>query len=460
MSPQRDHPDSRRLATFVAGADEPDEAALVRGHLLDGRCLRCLREANRALAVAQELTAKAARRGLRAPVGSEERRASLERVARQVERGAFLHEVEEALAAELLEELLLLAPNDRREAVRESWRFHLLGFAEHLAERARSEVFEDVARAVELGRLAVEAGDCLETAVYGRPEVLTAQSRAWAALGNALRASTDLVEADRVLAVAERLLESADGDPQERIDFLSLLASLRGQQGRYEEARSLLAEAVALSRGHADPRVEGKLLVKLARVLGESGEPAEAILALEEADSLLDKARDGELVLIARHARAGWLVDCDRASEAAELFEGLAPAWAAHFRSLGQAQRLTWLSGWIAWGQGDLARAEEDFLSVQAAFREHEADYDYALVSLDLAAFYLEQGRTAEVRRLAEEMIPIFRSREIHRHALAALVLIQRSIEAETATVALLRDVARYLQRARHNPYLAYPPAG
>ncbi len=81
-------------------------------------------------------------------------------------------------------------------------------------------------------------------------------------------------------------------------------------------------------------------------------------------------------------------------------------------------------------------------------------------MSLDLATFYLEQGRTADVRRLAEEMLPIFRSREIHRHALTALVLIQRSIQAETVTVALLRHVARYLQRARANPYLAYESPG
>ncbi len=459
MSPQPEHPDSRRMAAFVAGADEPAEGAAIRRHLSEDRCLLCLREANRILAVARELTGKTARAGLVSPAGSEARRTALERTARQVERRAFLHEVELALAPDLLAEVLLLSPVERREAVLEAERFRLLGFAEHLAERARGEVLEDVARAVELGRLAVEVADCLETAVYGRREVTGAQSRAWAALGNALRASTDLVAADRALATAERLLDAADGDPDERMDLLSLLGSLRIQQCRYEEAISLLREAASLSRSQAGTHAEGKLLLKLARALGESGDAARAVRALEQADSLLDAQSDRTLLLVARHARAGWLVECGRGEEAAELFESLAPEWATHLRGFAQVQRLTWLRGWIAWGQSDLGRAEEELLAVQAAFREREADYDYALVSLDLAAFYLEQGRTADVRRLAEEMLPIFRSREIHRHALAALVLIQHSIQTETATVALLRDVARYLQRARRNPYLAYEPS-
>ena len=46
-----------------------------------------------------------------------------------------------------------------------------------------------------------------------------------------------------------------------------------------------------------------------------------------------------------------------------------------------------------------------------------------SVASLDLAALYAAQGRTAEVRRLAEEMLPVFTSRRIHREALAALIV-------------------------------------
>ena len=55
-------------------------------------------------------------------------------------------------------------------------------------------------------------------------------------------------------------------------------------------------------------------------------------------------------------------------------------------------------------------------------------------------------------------MYPIFRSQDIHREAVAALLLFERAVAAETATAALAHDVARYLTRARNNPYLRYEP--
>ena len=60
-----------------------------------------------------------------------------------------------------------------------------------------------------------------------------------------------------------------------------------------------------------------------------------------------------------------------------------------------------------------------------------DAAYDTALVSLDLASLYAEQGRMAELKRIAEEMVPFFSSRQIHREALAALDYWRQAVEAE-----------------------------
>ena len=78
--------------------------------------------------------------------------------------------------------------------------------------------------------------------------------------------------------------------------------------------------------------------------------------------------------------------------------------------------------------------------------------YDTALVSLELAAEYLDQGRTADAKRLAEETLPIFQSLEVHREALAALIAVQRAIELETASAELVRELLATLQRARNGP--------
>jgi S-adenosylmethionine/arginine decarboxylase-like enzyme len=55
-------------------------------------------------------------------------------------------------------------------------------------------------------------------------------------------------------------------------------------------------------------------------------------------------------------------------------------------------------------------------------------------------------------------MLVIFRSNQIHREALAALSYLQQALEAERATVALIRRVATYLRRAETDPGLRFEP--
>jgi len=150
------------------------------------------------------------------------------------------------------------------------------------------------------------------------------------------------------------------------------------------------------------------------------------------------------------------LNEAGRTREARELLDLLRPDWMAQLPQFSHQQRLAWLEARILWSEGELAAAEQTFLAVQRGWEERDEAYDYALVSLELAALYLQQGRTAEVRSLAERMLPIFRSQDIHRHALAALVLVQRAVASDSATVALLQEVGQYLHRARSNPDLPF----
>ena len=112
----------------------------------------------------------------------------------------------------------------------------------------------------------------------------------------------------------------------------------------------------------------------------------------------------------------------------------------------------------MAQGLDLLPEAEAAFLEVRTAFLAGEAAYDAALVSLDLAALYAREGRAAETRRLAAELLPIFRSREIHREAIAALLFFQRAAEMEQATLAVVEQVTVYLQESRGNPTLRFRP--
>ncbi|HYX24555.1 MAG TPA: hypothetical protein VFC23_10425, partial [Thermoanaerobaculia bacterium] len=111
-------------------------------------------------------------------------------------------------------------------------------------------------------------------------------------------------------------------------------------------------------------------------------------------------------------------------------------------------------------GLGERERARTAFEEVRREFTERGMGYDTALVSLELAALDLEDGRTAEVKELAREMVTVFRAQEVQREALAALLLFRRAALKERATAELARDVAEFLNRLRHEPGLRFQRRG
>jgi hypothetical protein len=70
-----------------------------------------------------------------------------------------------------------------------------------------------------------------------------------------------------------------------------------------------------------------------------------------------------------------------------------------------------------------------------------------AMACLDLAALYLRLGHTEEACRLGSEMAPLFRAQDLQPHATAALRVIQQALKQQSATVALVMEVAKYLNR-------------
>jgi hypothetical protein len=77
---------------------------------------------------------------------------------------------------------------------------------------------------------------------------------------------------------------------------------------------------------------------------------------------------------------------------------------------------------------------------------------DVALVSLDLSAFYLDVGRTHEVRVLAVESVPLFASRGVQREVVMAWRLFREAAERDAVTVGLVQEVASRIRRAQSRP--------
>lgn len=114
--------------------------------------------------------------------------------------------------------------------------------------------------------------------------------------------------------------------------------------------------------------------------------------------------------------------------------------------------RLRWQEGKIHVGLGNENRAEAAFLEVRKGFLELGLQYDVASVTLELAALYMRQRRTGEIRDLAAQMFPIFQSRDLHQEAIAALLLFQRAVEMDTLTLRMVEEVADVVRRSQEKP--------
>jgi hypothetical protein len=149
------------------------------------------------------------------------------------------------------------------------------------------------------------------------------------------------------------------------------------------------------------------------------------------------------------------LTEVSRFLEARRAYRETRPLYRS-FPDAWTQNRRRWVKGKIARGLGQLEQAETLFLAVRDGFLAEGIPYDTALVSLEIALLYAEQGRTAELKRLAAEMVPIFASRKIHREALAALAFFRQAAQAEQAGVEVVKKVAAYLRKARHAPDLRF----
>jgi hypothetical protein len=150
-----------------------------------------------------------------------------------------------------------------------------------------------------------------------------------------------------------------------------------------------------------------------------------------------------------------YLQESGRDQEAWFLLKASRPEFLEHGGDLLNL-RLRWLEGRIQQTLGQLREAEQALTEARAGFLGQGAGFSAALVCLDLAGLYAAQSRTEEMRRLAEEMLPIFRSRDIHREAIAALIVFQQAVRMEKLSSGLLDEIRSFLRRARTDPKLRF----
>jgi tetratricopeptide (TPR) repeat protein len=333
--------------------------------------------------------------------------------------------------------------------------FQTRGLVELLVERSWEVSLQDPVLAGDLARLALRLGDRLSPLHY-RPELVEdLRARAWIDLGNARRLTSDLTGAEEALGKAAAHLARGTRDPIERAILLDREASLRRAQRRFADALDCITKAVGIFLRNGETHRAGRSMVNLSLIHSYSGETAESIEVLTQALELIDGREDPRTMLCARHNLAGYLAEAGRYPEALRLFRDTRALY-HDFPDAWTQNRRRWLKGRIDHGLGRRGPAETSLRAARAGFLGEGIPYDTALVSLDLALLFAEQGRSAELKRLAAEMVSLFASRRIHREALAALSFLQQALAAEQATLDVVTRVACYLRKAQHDPELRW----
>ena len=315
----------------------------------------------------------------------------------------------------------------------------------HLAREAR---IDDPRRVRDLAQVAILISARLAPERYGEAAVEDLRGRAWTTLAGSQVVLTDFGSAEESLREATAHLDAGSGSLTDRGLLAKIEAALRVYQGRYEEAERWIDQAISLYRRAGDLNAVGRALIDKGMVRSSLGNPEGEIALIREGLELVDATAEPKVVALAWHNLIFALHDLDRNREALALLGRVRPLYLRHSdRAL--LIRFQWLEGNIAAALGRLEQAEGCLREVRSGWAELERAKDAALAALDLANVLAQQGRHAEVRALAAEMIAIFRSRQIAAETLAAMVLFQRAAESEQLTAAVVKQVADAVNQER-----------
>lgn len=357
-----------------------------------------------------------------------------------------------ARAVELWERLRKHTSQEARLAlVAEMKELQLWSLCELVCWESAMAGAEDPAVALSLARLALEIAD----RVPGE-ESQRSRLRGYARhhLGNALRVLGDLRAARPVWAQAEREWKAGEGCPGDllsEVRLWDLKSSLLRAERKLSEALELLNRALAAD----EPGTKGRLLIKKAKILEQQDNLDAAIATLKEATLHVDERRDPRLWLCVRHNTLWCLTTAGRHEEAESLLPEVRPLSEELGKELDQV-RLKWAEGRICAGLGRAQEGIEHLTKVRGEFVTRQIWYDAALVTIELAAVFLDQGQTGMAKTLAVHMRPIFQAQGIHSEAMAALTLFAKAAEREKATAEMARGVVTYLRKARHEPGLKF----
>ncbi|MEM7048644.1 MAG: tetratricopeptide repeat protein [Acidobacteriota bacterium] len=344
---------------------------------------------------------------------------------------------------------LLRLPEGRRlERVTGAYkRFRSPFLAEELLRKSRSFIPADPRQAFHFAELANTVAQWSQNRAFGAE----LQTQALANMANAQRALGELRTADALFRQARSVVRMEGvTDKLVYAELDSYEGTLRRVQRSFDEAETLFERAVLHSRLAGDDERVARTLLSISELYRAMGESEKALVSAREALELLDPEEQARLCLMARHNVAHSLCDLERFEPAAAAFDEAKTLY-ARFEDFWTQQRADWLEGKILRGLGRPRDAETVLRGVRERFVTQDEAYDAALVSIDLALVMADLGRSHDMQVLAEEMMPLFQAVELHREAMATLLLFQQAVRENALTGAMVREMGRFMEQARRN---------
>ncbi len=349
--------------------------------------------------------------------------------------------------------LMRLIPGERFERIRRaSTRFRGVILARMLLDEAKRHMPAEPRVVNELA----ETAEAILMRTPDTPGLYDLFARAVAYRANAERAQGDLLAAGDTLRSARGLIRNkgvTDPEVYAEVDWIE--GALRKDQRQFKEAEELLVRAVNLYGLTGTKEEAAQPLITLGLLYYDRNDYRQAIEVTKAAVEMMSPKADPRLYLCARHNLALFLAESGDYATASETLHADAKLY-QEFPDLWTNLRQAWLKGKIASGLGELAEAEQLLGEARSGFILQNIGYDAAMVSLDLALIYVQQKRTQELRQLADEMQQLFAAGDVHREAMAALLLFEDAVREEKLTAKAVEDLAGYLKRARSNPGLRF----
>jgi tetratricopeptide (TPR) repeat protein len=358
-------------------------------------------------------------------------------------------------AEELVLELDRFAPERRLIVVCNSRRFRTFPLCELLLRQSQAAWFSSPKKAQERAELAVAVAETLDDAAPDPALVADLRTRAWSLLANANRILGDLVSAERCFRNAREHLARGTCHPETEAQLLELEISLLTTQRDYEGARRLADQALRLYRRIGDTHLQGRVCLRKGIFLGYQQQTQEAIRWLSRGLERIDLEREPGLELGGRHNLALFLIEDGQIDRAEKQLSALEPLYRIRNEPL-NSFRLEWLKGKIALARGEMSAARDFLQATFDGFAAADTGLDAALVGLELVEALFELGRREELLALCLALLTLFRSRQVHQEALAALLLLHRTAHGEALTKDLLHRLARFLQRAQQGAQVSF----